>query len=107
MTRNLGMEKFYSDAICEIRRRVAAALCRCAFRIQPDNQPIVIYDGMGAWPLPLPTPKQQAFTDWLFSDTERAKRERELRAYRQARVNAAAPVDESVSRQSEALEMSV
>jgi hypothetical protein len=70
--------------VSEIRHRVAAALCRYAFRMQSDDQPIDIGDGMGVWPpLPLPTPEQQAFMDWAFSDAERAKREEELRAYQQ------------------------
>jgi hypothetical protein len=75
--------------ICEVRRRVAAALCRYAFRIQPNDQPIVIYDGMGAWPFLLPTLEQQAFMDWVFSDAERTKREQELLAYQQSRAKAA------------------
>ena len=87
-----------------LRRWAAAALCRCAFRIQPDDKPIVIGNGIGAWPSALPTLDQQTFMDWLFSDAERAKREEELRVYQQSRANAAEPWGEPVNRRAEALE---
>jgi hypothetical protein len=93
--------------ISEIRRRIAAALCRYAFRIQPDDEPITD-NGMGVWPPhPLPTPALQAHIDWLFSVPERAKREQELSAYQQSKANVAEPWDELINRQSEALETSV
>jgi hypothetical protein len=89
--------------ICKARRRIAAALCRYAFRIQPDDQPINIGDKMGAWPFPLPTAAEQEFMDWLFSDAERAKREEELRAYQRSRANGVEPGDVLVSHQAGAL----
>jgi hypothetical protein len=93
--------------IREIRRRVAAALCRHAFRIQPDDEPI-IYDGMGVWPPhPLPTPAQQAHIDWLFSDVERDKRWQERRADQQCNASVVEPWVGPVASQAEVLGMSV